>query len=175
MAQPAQNGPLSAAAQKALEALADITTPPPVSWMPQTWGWAALGIVVALVLIVSAWRWRRHALANRYRVEALKALSALEQRALITQTRAEALVQVAELLKRTALAAYTRTEVARLSGPAWVQFIRDNGFGTAGSAATLLDDLEYRSPASLTAMSDADTKALVTTARKWIEEHRVPA
>jgi len=167
--------PISAAAQKALEGLADIATPPPVSWMPQTWGWTALAIVAALVLIVSAWRWRRHALANRYRVEALKALSALEPRALNTHTRADALGQIAELIKRTALAGYARSDVARLSGPAWVQFLRDRGFGTTAGVATLLNDLEYRSPASLTAMSDADTTTLVTAARKWIGEHRVPA
>jgi len=162
-------------AQKALEGLADIATPPPVLWIPQTWGWTALAVVLLIAFTFWAWRWRRHALANRYRVEALKVLSQLEPRALSTQTRADALVEIAELLKRTALAAYARTDVARLSGAVWVQFIRERGFRIADGGATLLDDLEYRSKASLTAMSDADTKALVSAARTWIEEHRVPA
>jgi LPXTG-motif cell wall-anchored protein len=167
--------PLSAEAQKALEGLADIATPLPVSWMPQTWAWAGLGVVLLLALAVWVWRRRRHALANRYRVEALRALSALERHALESRTRAAALVQIAALIKRTAIAAYTRAEVASLSGPAWVQFIHERGFRTAAGARTLLDDLEYRSEASLAAMSDADTTALVTAARAWIKEHRVRA
>ena len=167
--------PIPAAAQKALEGLADIATPLPVSWMPQTWGWTALAIALSVTLIVAAWRWRRHALANRYRAEALSALSALEAQALNTHTRADALVHIAELIKRTALAAYARTDVARLSGPAWVQFIRDSGVHGADDASTLLNDIEYRSRASLSAMSDADAKAVVRAARTWIEGHRVPA
>jgi hypothetical protein len=130
--------------------------------------------VLLLGLTIWAWRWHRRALANRYRVEALRALSALEPRARDGRTRADALVQIAELIKRTAIAAYGRTEVAQLSGKAWVQFIHDRGF-VADGAATLLDDLEYRPQASLAAMSDADTNALVRAARAWIEGHRVPA
>ena len=165
---------LPEATQKALEGLADVATPPPVSWVPETWGWTALGIVLLLALTIWAWRGHRRALANRYRVEALRLLSALEPRARDGGTRAEALIQIAELIKRTAIAAYGRTEVAPLSGQAWVQFIRDRGF-VADGAATLLNDLEYRPQASLAAMSDADTTALVRAARAWIEEHRVPA
>lgn len=166
---------ISPAAQQALEGLADIANPQPVSWMPQTWGWAALAVVLLLTLTTWVWRWRQRVLANRYRVEALTALTALETRARDRQTRAEALAQIAELLKRTALAAYPRTEVAQLSAAAWVQFLRDRGLPAGDDAAALLDDLEYRPRAALGAMSDGDTAAVIGAARRWIEEHRVPA
>jgi len=166
---------ISARAKAALESLAEIASPPPVSWMPQTWGWVALAVVLSLVLATWAWRRRQRALANRYRVEALAALSALEKRARDPQTRADALLQIAELIKRTALAAFARTEVAQLSGTAWVRFIREKGLRSGDDAARLLDDLEYRPRTALAAMSDADATAVVRAARAWIEEHHVPA
>jgi len=164
----------AAATRDALQGLADIATPAPVSWMPQTWSWAALAAVVGAGLIALLVRWRRHALANRYRAEALRVLATLEGPALAPDTRAAALVQVAELIKRTALATHPRVDVARLSGRTWAQFVGANGLESPAAAA-LLEDGEYRSPASLAAMSETDTRALVLATRAWIKEHRVPA
>jgi hypothetical protein len=171
----ATQDPLPAAAQKALEGLADLAAPPPASWMPQTWGWAVIAAVLLTGLIAWAWRWRQRSLANRYRAEALRLLSVLESRPRNPETRATTVVEIAELVKRTALAAYGRPAVARLSGAEWLGFVGERGFPTTGAAAELLRDLEYRGDTLLAAMSDADTKALLDATRTWIKEHRVPA
>lgn len=163
------------AAERALAGLADIVTPAPVSWMPQTWGWGALAIVLAAGLAVVLVRWRRRSLANRYRREALHALSGLERRVLDVRTRPDAVLEIAELIKRTALATFARPDVAPLAGRAWFTFVRASGFHTAGPASTLLEDAEYRPRATREAMSDADARALVAETRAWIKEHRVSA
>ncbi len=164
-----------AAAAQALQGLADITSPPPVSWTPQTWGWAVLAAAVAIAVIVALWKWRRRSLANRYRAEALAELTQIERRARDPQQRAPALVQTAELIKRTALAAYPRDEVAALSGAAWVAFLRDRGPKVARPAIALFDDLEYRGEGALASTPDADVTAVIAAARHWIRSHRVPA
>jgi hypothetical protein len=163
-----------AAAQKALEGLADIVVPAPVSWLPQTIGWAVVAALLAAAAVVMLWRWRRHALANRYRVEALHELAALE-RQLASHSRDAALVRIAELLKRTAIAAYSRDAVAQLSGAEWVAFIRQRGPQVPEEAVSLLDDLEYRDRRALAAMTDTELQAIVAATRSWIRGHRVPA
>lgn len=150
----------------ALAGLADIAVPSPVSWMPQTWGWAALA---ALLLVAAAWaevRRRRRREANRYRREALAELSTVEAR---LRSDPSALAAIPPLLKRVALAAWPRSEVASLSGDAWVAFLRRQA-PLADAAARLLDDAEYR-----VALAPADAEACVRAARAWIEEHRVSA
>jgi hypothetical protein len=166
---------VDAAARKALEGLVDIAAPPPVSWAPQTLGWAVVAAILVVALIAWLWRARRRSLANRYRTEALRLLASIEPRALDPQTRAEALPQIAAIIKRVALAAYSRGEVASLSGPAWVAFVGTRGLRTDGIVNTLLDDAEYRSSDTLAAIPDADVLTFVTATRAWIKDHRVSA
>jgi hypothetical protein len=168
---------LDPATREALEKLADIAMPAPVAWVPQTWGWVALAVVA---VAVSAWayvRWRRRRRANRYRLEALAELARLEASLDDRAGRAEALVTIPVLLKRTALAAWPRPEVAALSGAAWVEFLRRHAGGATlpEVAARLLADREYRGPEDLVAMSTEDARACARAARAWIERHRVPA
>ncbi|WP_424814315.1 DUF4381 domain-containing protein [Roseococcus sp. YIM B11640] len=86
--------------------------PEPVSFWPATPAWYLL---FGLVLLLTAWlawrgwrRWRR----NAYRREALAAL------------RGAASPEIAAILKRTALAAWPREQVAALSGADWAAFLR---------------------------------------------------
>jgi hypothetical protein len=159
-----------------LAGLADIAVPDPVSWYPQTWGWWVLAgafIVTALVLAI---RRARRFVANRYRREALKACAALEASLDSESRRATALAELAVLLKRTALSAWPRTEVASLSGGAWIEFLRRHGGGARVDErmVRLLDDAEYQ-PAWLASVSPQDAHACARTVRDWIECHRVSA
>ncbi|HEY7041103.1 MAG TPA: DUF4381 domain-containing protein [Methylomirabilota bacterium] len=168
---------LDPAARAALDKLADLAVPAPVSWLPQTWGWAAL---VAAAIAVAAWAWvraRRRRRANRYRVEALARLARLEAALADGATRAAAVAEIPVLLKRTALAAWPRSDVAALSGAAWVDFLRRHGGRPplSDGAARLLDDREYHGRDELTAMSAEEARACARAARAWIEGHRVPA
>lgn len=161
----------------ALEQLADIVMPPPVSWWPQTWGWLVLALVLLGAAAIGFIRWRRRYEANRYRREALADLAAIEADLHNAATRGSALAAMPELLKRVALAAWPREAVASLSGVAWIEFMRGHGGQEffAGKAARLLDDLEYRPPATLAAVSDDEARMFARSVRQWIEGHVVPA
>ncbi len=168
---------LDAVTAAALEKLADIVVPPPVPWIPQTWGWAALAVVVLALGVWALVRWRRHREANRYRVEALAELAGLEAQLADSTARGQVLAAIPSLLKRTALAAWPRSAVASLSGAAWVEFLRKHSGGAAFSEAAvhLLDDTEYRRREALTAVTADEAKACARVARAWIEGHRVSA
>ena len=87
--------------------------------------------------------------------------------------RAAALVDLAALLKRVALVAYAREQVAALSGNAWLTFLDRTG-GTArftqGPGAVLA---EVSSRPGLGATLDPKQgAALISTAWDWIRRHR---
>lgn len=168
---------LDAATRAALQTLADIAVPPPVSMMPATWGWALLAAVLALLIAAAALRWLRQRRANRYRREALAALEALRPHLAAPESRAEALRAMAPLIKRTAIAAWPRRDVAALSGPDWVEFLRrsDGRGGLPASDWALLDDLEYRGQDALAQVDERQARAFFSAAAGWIEAHRVPA
>jgi hypothetical protein len=168
--------PVHLTSGKPLEGLADIVVPDPVSWYPQTWGWWVLAGAVAVAGLVWAVRRMRRYLADRYRREALLGWAALAASLDGEGGRAAALAALAVLLKRTALTAWPRAEVASLSGPAWIDFLRRH----AGRArvdepmSRLLDAAEYR-PEALAAFSPSDAHACARAVRDWIECHRVSA
>lgn len=159
----------------AVQKLADIVTPPPASLVPQTWGWAVLGVAV---LALAAWcllRWRRRRQANRYRREGLAELARIERTMAVTPDAA--LAALPSLLKRVALAAWPRPQVAALSQTQWIDFLQKTEGNTASPSplAQLLDDAEYRRAGEATALSPSDARACLRAARAWIEDHRVSA
>jgi hypothetical protein len=175
MADPAAS--LDPSVRAALEKLTDVVAPPPVSFVPQTWGWAALA---AIVLVLAMWglaRWRRHREANRYRVEALAELARIERTITEGHDPAASLAAIPLLLKRVALAAWPRSRVASLAQTHWVDFLGATaGESTLPTAlAKLLNDIEYRSASELAAISTDNARACVEVARHWIEAHRVSA
>ncbi len=159
--------------EMALRSLKDIVVPAPVSWMPQTWGW----LIVALLLLfaILLWcalayrRWRK----NAYRREALKHLEEIEVAVRDAGKRARALNDLGELVKRTALAAWPREDVAATSGSAWAAFLVAHGDMTNSEGFhRFFDDLEYQAG---TPVSTEVADGLVRDARRWIEGHHVPA
>lgn len=96
-----------------LQNLRDIAEPAPVPWWPPAVGWWILAVIVAAIAIWVAFRAWRHWQANAYRRSALKELQS-----------ATKLVDIAEILKRAALCAFPRTDVASLSGDAWSDWLR---------------------------------------------------
>jgi hypothetical protein len=143
-----------------LDNLRDIVAPPPVSWWPPAPGWwflMALACAFGAWLVYRIWKTRR---ANAYRRAALRELGAA--------ARPE---DVAEILKRTALAAYSRSDVAALSGDAWLRFLDATGKTsefTRGPGRILIDAV-YRA----TPVPDAEKSSLVALCREWIREHEV--
>lgn len=154
-------------AREALRRLADLAVPPPVSWTPQTAGWAVLAVVLVLGLMWLVWHLIHRWHVNRYRREALAELARLSD-------PAAQLAAVPTLLKRCALVAWPRERTASLSGPAWTGFVAAHARGRADPAlARLLDDLQYRAPADLAAVPPEQAREMVSAARHWITHHRV--
>jgi len=145
-----------------LDRLQEISLPEAVAWTPQTAGWYVLGALALLGLLRLAVALHRRRTANRYRRAALAQLGA-------ARTPAE----IAALLKRTALAAYPRAEVAGLSGEAWLDFL-DRTSGTTdftGGPGQLLADAPYQRAAEV---PEAEVRDLLAASKRWIRAHRRP-
>ncbi|WP_427309479.1 DUF4381 domain-containing protein [Cupriavidus sp. H39] len=159
-----------------LATLADLSVPPPPSWLPQTIGWPIAAGMLLLALAWAAWRaWRRYR-ANRYRREALAELAALPLET-DPMRRATALRAMAALLKRTALAAWPRAQVASLTGGGWAEFLQAHAGrarDVAPQLAALVHDAEYRGDAALAQWPDPQVRAVAAACRRWIAEHHVP-
>lgn len=147
-----------------MDLLHEIVEPAPVDWLPQTTGWWIAGAWVVAVLLLVA----RHGLAgrrrNRYRREAERELDAISVRA--AAEPAATARDIATLVKRTALAAYPRDQVASLTGAQWAAFLctSANDDTVVAAAATRIAAAPYQ--------PDADGEALLAPARRWIRLHR---
>lgn len=162
--------------EAALRSLKDIAMPPPVSWMPQTWGWALVMVMLIMALLAVMLIWRRRYKAEAYRREALRQLALIERQMMMRDplARQDAVHELARLLKQVALAKGSRSEVASLSGAAWIAYMDSrakSGLGTA--LRKLLDDGEYHGPVKATGVSPNAGSALMDDARTWIEENHV--
>ena len=140
-----------------LDQLAGIPEPPPVSWWPQTeaWGWVALA--VALGLAVLAWRLAARRRASAYRRAALRELA----------RRSDSPAAVAAIVRRTALAAYPRRDVAGLTGDDWLRFLDR----TSGSEAFTTGAGRALAAAPYAPRVEVDPEVVAGLARRWIERH----
>jgi hypothetical protein len=159
-----------------LDKLHDIVASPPVSWWPPAPGWYVLAVLVFLVATWFIWTGLRRRRLNAYRRAALSELDALSQRAASAEEREDALRKVPELLKRTALAAWPREEVAELTGMEWLAFLDRTGGMKEFSQGKgqILPELAYGGSEILTALTDEEIRSLTGLAERWIREHCVP-
>lgn len=107
-----------------LDLLKPVPEPVPPSLWPETVGWLWLGVALVLLLAWLAHRWYRAYRANAYRRAALDAIAAAEDDP----------AALAAIVRRTALAAYPRTELAQLHGESWLSFL-DQSYGGTGFTA----------------------------------------
>ncbi len=149
----------------ALGDFVEVVSPAAISWLPQTAGWAVLAALLAVLLLRYGWRRLRHWYRNRYRREALARLRVIAQSA-----QQDTLVELNKLLKLTALAAYSREQVARLSGQEWVAFLNQRCASPPFSPehGRLLAQGVYEGAA----VSDATRQALHGACLAWVENHR---
>lgn len=145
--------------------LTDIPLPPPVSLWPQTWESRVAAIVLVVGLVVAvAWMVRRWHV-NRYRRAALSELARIED-TLDNTAPANVAAALASLVRRTALAAFPREQVAALAGSPWLAFLDKTCGGHAfsdGPGRTL--ELSAYQP------SPDDPRALASVVRHWIKAH----
>ena len=131
-----------------LDRMHELVLPEPVSWIPQTPGWWVLLAWLLAMAAFGAWQIGAYRHRNRYRREALRRLAMIESQA---GRRPGTAAQIAGLLKRTALVAYPRRQVANL-------------YAQVVAAAHNLAMAAYQ--------PDVDGAALCQPARRWIQLHR---
>lgn len=146
-----------------LSNLRDIVLPPPVPYWPPAPGWLILGAALLACLLTLAARlaaaWRR----NAYRRAALRELDAIG-----SAEDPESAQRISTVLKRAALVAFPREEVARLTGEAWRAFLDRTG----GTNAFVAGPARRLTEISLGAAAGADGPAIAAAAKNWISRHR---
>lgn len=153
----------------ALGDFVEIVAPDAISWWPQTAGWAWVALLLGLVLARKLWRRGRQWYRNRYRREALARLEDLESH----RASADFPREINRLLKLTALAAWSRTGVASLSGQDWIDFL--NQHCQPAPFQPPLAELLASGPYTTVAMDPDSGLHLLEASRTWIAEHRGPA
>ena len=135
-------------AQFSLANLRDIVEPaPPPLWPPAPAVWILGGLLLAGAAIL-LYQWRRRRRENAYRRAGLALLD-----------QAGSVHEVSVLLKRVALAAFPRSQVASLWGEDWVGFLHRTSPGGDFSPLTRV------APESL------PSDALKQSAARWIKRH----
>jgi hypothetical protein len=142
-----------------LQNLYDIVLPPPAPFWPPAPGWLfLLGLFTLLLGFVFARGVIRYS-RNAYRRAALAELG-------VAAASPEPLPLIAALLKRTALAAFPREEVAGLTGSAWVTWLaKMGGRAVPPPVETALKQGLYGGAAG-------EPKVLTDFAATWIRDHR---
>lgn len=144
--------------------LIDIPLPQPVSLWPQTWPMRVMLTLLFAATLVATWKFVRHWRVNRYRREALTELDR------ITQAAPDQLAtRLSSLVRRTALAAFPREQIAPLSGSAWLAFLDRTLDGTEFSRG--VGRWLASAPYTRAKPDDGQRTALVELTRRWIRMH----
>jgi Ca-activated chloride channel family protein len=132
--------------------------PAPISLWPQTGGWIWLGLALLALVVWGLMRWRRARRESLYRRQALGELAGAGNDP----------AAIATILRRTALAGFSRSDVASLQGNAGLTFL-DRTYGgdgfSGGPGAAIV-----RVPYAPTRPVDG----LASLAERWIRGHREP-
>jgi hypothetical protein len=145
--------------------------PEPVAFWPPAPGWFILvGIVLAglIYVFVSAVKKRRY---NRYRRLAIQQITLLRIPA-GARAGGAGLRELYVLLKRVALEAFPREEVASLTGDRWVDFLKTScpGIQLSPGQGWLLGRAGYEREGDVE-VSEEEWRDLLQVAEEWILKH----
>ncbi len=152
--------------------LHDIVVPEVVAWWPLAPAWYVIAVVV---LIVSVWftarsvrRWHR----NAYRRDALTQLQQLKA-TISPETAATVLGELATLMRRVALTVYPRSQIAGLTGDAWMNFLNESAATSqfTNDNGRRLMSATYESHVSV---ATSDAEELADLVAQWVTQHRGP-
>ncbi len=144
-----------------LDRLRDIVIPEPISWWPPSVGWWVLGATLLVCVIAMLYRYYRQYRRNAYRRFALASLASATDCA-----------SISEIVKRTALVAYPREEVARLTGSEWNEWLGTHGPAAPSEVMKLLSK-EFNGGNGLE--SERETAQTREYAARWIKSHAEPS
>jgi hypothetical protein len=152
-----------------LAALRDIHPPLAPGWFPPALGWWLLALAGAVVVAL-LWRrlpkwWRR----QRVRRSALAELAAIGRRRRAGASPRSVVADVSALLRRVALSADSRRDVAGLAGDRWLAYL-DRRCGEAPGGFTrgpgrCLAEAPYGGP------EPEDPAALLSLAARWVRRN----
>lgn len=153
-----------------LDRLHDLVPPPPVPGWPPAPGWSWLLGLLAIAALFLAARLFLHWQHNRYRREALAEYHKLA--AHLSTDRLGALAQMAVLLKRTAVSAYPRTEVAPLTGEDWLAFLHHSA-GMKDVSPEPGSLLEMAAYGTVKDPGEGKAREAAAWVERWLKGHRV--
>lgn len=131
-------------------------TPPAPSMWPATTGWIWLGLAITLLVLIGIWRLHRTWSVNAYRRQALLEIEKADD-----DPKAIAIV-----LRRVAVAAFGRRDVASLTGDKWLHFLNNAGRGTTFSA-------QHGNALTRGCYSGSDSEpGLAVAAARWVRRHQ---
>ena len=141
-----------------LTRLHDILMPPAVSWWPLATSWYVLFVLLMLATGFLCYRYYRRWKANAYRRAALREL-----------TNPNDAPAIAELLRRTALAAASRSEIASKAGSEWADWLASQSAHTMPMEVhQLLSTGIYGGPGK-----EQNVRLLRQYAVLWISDHTI--
>ena len=153
--------------------LQDIVVPESVGlWPPAPFLWFVLSVVmgaVAALVVKGVLRWRR----NRYRRAGLELLASAKEKFECNGQAPELVADLSELLKRIALAAFPREQVASLYGRDWLLFLQKTA-GGASLDAVLGEALAEAVCAenNEVPLSHEQCEKLLEFSNRWIRTHK---
>lgn len=145
---------------------AHIVAPASISWWPSTVGWALLALLAVVLLVWALWQRAKRWHASRYRREAQNRLKQLRS----CDAPEDFLQELNKLLKLTAMAGYSREQVAPLSGQPWVEFLN----ATCSEPPFSAEHFHWLSHGPYTAepLNPDERAGLCSAANAWIEKHQ---
>ncbi len=144
-----------------LDLMHEIDVPEAVSWTLQTKGWLVLGCWLLAVSILSLIKVVLRHRRNRYRRVALELVDQVNTHS----DNPGAAGEIAAIVKRTALVAYSRDDVASLCGPGWAQFL----YESSGNDSRMKESVKLIAAAAY--RPGVDAQELVEPAKRWIRTH----
>ncbi|KGJ94128.1 DUF4381 domain-containing protein [Colwellia psychrerythraea] len=156
-------------ANPVLTSLHEISAPSGINWMPQTLGWQLLLLLAFCYLLYRLYLQIKRYISNAYRRAAIVELDACAE-------SSEGYEKVSKILRRTALYAFERNQVAPLIGADWESWLDKQCKGTdfSGEFKGLLSQLAYapHSFDSQPAISPDKLSSFKSQVAIWVKHHR---
>ncbi len=149
--------------------LRDIHLPDPIGWWPPAPGWwlllAALILLPLLITLLMKWRRKLHN-QGQVKRQADAELARIRADYQQHQDSLQLTQALSALLRRAALSRYPRSEVAGLTGEAWLSFLdrQLQGEDFRHGSGRLLCDAPYRADAP----SQDEAEALLALSQRWL-------
>jgi hypothetical protein len=156
-------------ANPVLSTLHEIAAPADINWWPQTLGWQLLMLLVICYLLYRVYLRVDNYISNAYRRAAMIELMACAD-------EAEDYEQISKILRRTALYAFDRKQVAPLIGSDWESWLdlQCKGCDFSGEFKGMLSQLAY-APSSILSQSTMTSEKLSSFKSHiifWVKNHR---